>query len=73
MNNKIYSYGIGLFRIIALVVMSVITFAAVANAQETGGAITGMPGTENLIGEIRWKKDLDNWFRWLQMGGFYCL
>ncbi len=33
MNNKIYNYGIGLFRIIALVVMSVITFAGIADAQ----------------------------------------
>ena len=58
MNNKIYNYGIGNFRIIALVAMSVITFAGIADAQETGGAITGTPGTENLKGEIRWKKDL---------------
>lgn len=36
MNNKIYNYGIGLFRIIALVVMSVITFAGIADAQVTG-------------------------------------
>ena len=33
MNNKIYNYGIGLFRIIALVVISVITFAGIADAQ----------------------------------------
>jgi hypothetical protein len=53
MNNKIYNYGIGLFRIVALVVISVITFAGIADAKVTGGAISGMPDTENLIGEIR--------------------
>lgn len=36
MNNKIYNYGSGLFRIIALVVVSVITFAVIADAQVTG-------------------------------------
>src|SRR5688572_4100178 len=36
MNNKIYNYGIGLFRIIALVVVSVITLAGIADAQVTG-------------------------------------
>jgi len=33
MNNKIYNYGMYLFRIIALVVMSVITFAGIADAE----------------------------------------
>jgi hypothetical protein len=36
MNNKIYNDSIGLFRIIALVVMAVITFAGIADAQEIG-------------------------------------
>jgi hypothetical protein len=58
MKNKIYNYGIGLFRIIALVVMSAITFAGIADVQETSGATAGMSDTENLKGEIRWKKDL---------------
>ncbi|MFN2392841.1 MAG: hypothetical protein ABR566_12880, partial [Pyrinomonadaceae bacterium] len=42
MNNKIYSYGICLFRIIALVVMSVITFANIADAQPTGKVTSGL-------------------------------
>jgi hypothetical protein len=36
MKKKIYNYGSRNFRLIALVVMSVITFAGIANAQETG-------------------------------------
>lgn len=42
MNNKIYSYGMYLFRIIALVVMSVITFAGIADAQVTGKTQQGL-------------------------------
>ena len=42
MNNKIYSYGMYLFRIIALVVMSVITFAGIADAQVTGKTKQGL-------------------------------
>ena len=36
MNNKIYNYSIGPFGIVALVVLSVITFAGLADAQVTG-------------------------------------
>ena len=36
MNNTIYNYSINHFRIIALVVMAVLTFAGIANAQEIG-------------------------------------
>jgi hypothetical protein len=39
MNNKIYSHGMCLFRIIALVVMSVITFVGIASAQEETGKV----------------------------------
>ncbi len=42
MNNKIYSQSISNFRIIALVVMSVITFAGIADAQITGKTQQGI-------------------------------
>ncbi|HEX8288551.1 MAG TPA: hypothetical protein VF556_11170 [Pyrinomonadaceae bacterium] len=42
MNNKIHSQGISNFRIIALVVMSVITFAGIAGAQITGQTKQGL-------------------------------
>src|ERR1044072_1795440 len=42
MNNKIYNYGISNFRIMALVVMAVITFAGIAAAQETGKVQQGV-------------------------------
>ncbi|MCA1623863.1 MAG: hypothetical protein LC778_08685, partial [Acidobacteria bacterium] len=42
MNNKIYSHSICLFRIVALVMMSVITFAGIADAQVTGKTQQGL-------------------------------
>ncbi len=42
MNNKIYSHGISNFRIIALVVMLIVTFAGIASAQETGTSQQGL-------------------------------
>ena len=42
MNNKIYSHGIGLFRIVALVVLSAITFASIASGQRTGQTQQGL-------------------------------
>ncbi|MCA1624071.1 MAG: hypothetical protein LC778_09785, partial [Acidobacteria bacterium] len=42
MNNKILNYEMRLFRIIALVVMSVITFAGIADAQVTGKTKQGL-------------------------------
>jgi hypothetical protein len=42
MKKKIYNYGGRNFRIIALVVMSVITFAGIAAAQETGKVQQGV-------------------------------
>jgi Matrixin len=42
MDKKIYSHGIGLFRVIALVVMSVITFVGIADAQVPGQVQQGI-------------------------------
>jgi hypothetical protein len=42
MNNKIYSHGVGLFRVIALGVMSLITLVGIADAQVTGKVTQGV-------------------------------
>ncbi len=42
MNKRIYSHGIRLFRVIALVVMSVITYAGIADAQVPGQVQQGI-------------------------------
>lgn len=43
MNNRIYSHGHGFFRVIALVVMSIITFA---------GDVGNPPGSEEIRNDI---------------------
>jgi hypothetical protein len=48
MNNKICSHGIGLFRVIALGVMSVITLVGIADAQVTGKVTSGVT-VKNLV------------------------
>lgn len=48
MNNKIYSHGIRLFRIVALVVMAVTTFAGIASAQRTGKTQQGITIKDNV-------------------------
>jgi hypothetical protein len=56
MNNKIYSHGIGLFRIIALVVMSIIIFAGVTSAQER----TGTTRQGIAVGKVRFWTENNN-------------
>ncbi len=56
MNNKIYSHGMCLFRIIALVVMSVITFVGNADAQEK----TGKTQQELAVRKVRFWTENNN-------------